>query len=107
MEQECDTKTRYARRLFEAEHERPLFERIAGKEEQDGRKGSDRCGDGEKFGKRQMIVGIDEKILRISDGRQHTAQIRRDGHPCEDRDHQAEGMGLFEERDRKRHEDDE
>ena len=54
-----------------------------------------------------MIVGIDEKILRISDGRQHTAQIRRDGHPCEDRDHQAEGMGLFEERDRKRHEDDE
>ena len=54
-----------------------------------------------------MVVGIDEKILRISDGRQHTAQIRRDGHPCEDRDHQSEGMGLFEERNRKRHEDDE
>ena len=54
-----------------------------------------------------MVVGIDEKILRISDGRQHTAQIRRDGHPCEDRNHQAEGMGLFEEGDRKRHEDNE
>lgn len=54
-----------------------------------------------------MVVGIDEKILRISDGCQHTAQIRRDGHPCEDRDHQTEGMGLFKERDRKRHEDDE
>lgn len=54
-----------------------------------------------------MVVGIDEKILRISDGRQHAAQIRRDGHPCEDRDHQTEGMGFFEERDCKRHEDDE
>ena len=100
-------KTRYACRLCEAEHERPLFERIAGKEEQNSRESSDRCSDGEKFGKRQMVVGIDEKILRISDGRQHAAQIRRDGHPCEDRDHQAEGMGLFEERNRKRHEDDE
>ena len=105
--QERDAKTRYACRLCEAEHERPLFQRIAGKEEQDGRESGDGCGDGEKFGKRQMIVGIDEKILRISDGRQHTAQIRRDGHPCEDRDHQSEGMSFFEERNRKRHEDDE
>lgn len=72
-EQERDAKTRYACRLCEAEHERPVFQRIAGKEEQDGREDSDGCGDGEKFGKRQMVVGIDEKILRISDGRQHTA----------------------------------
>ena len=35
-EQERDAKTRYACRLCEAEHERPLFQRIAGKEEQDG-----------------------------------------------------------------------
>ena len=100
-------KTRYACRLSEAERERPVFERIAGKEEQDSRENGNGCGDGEKFGKRQMVVGIDEKILRISDRCQHTAQIRRDGHPCEDRDHQTEGMGLFEKRNRKRHEDDE
>ena len=54
-----------------------------------------------------MVMGIDEKILRISDRRQHTSQIRRDGHPCEDRNHQTEGMGFFEERDRKRHKNDE
>ena len=105
-EQEYDAKTRYACRLCEARHERLVFERIACKEEQDAREDGDRCGDGEKFGKRQMVMVIDEKILRISDGRQHTAQIRRDGHPCEDRNHKAKGMGLFEERDRKRHEDD-
>ena len=94
----------HARLLAEEDLHAFLRKRKAAQTDQQQRQRPDRKGRREKGGEGEVVIRIEIEILRVAHGREHAAQVGRDGLQNDDADQRVAPLGHAEHDDGEGHE---
>ena len=82
-----------------------IIERVGGEINRQTADEDNRGGNGEKRERFKVVVGIDKEVLRIANGREHAAQVRRNGLPADCWHHKPYAPRLGKDHNGQRHKD--